>query len=296
MDGAAVRVAALSCVVVACGGGHAAPVRPAPAPAAPMAEASGAAVPAPAGSSRSVARRAPDRIEDLPDAHLPPDARPSRQIAYGSTARRLLGELYAERRITFYCGCAFDADKRVDPASCGFTPGERWRNRAGRIEWEHVVPAAAMLEGRPCATDPEREGSPRAWCREVDPEFRAMEGDLHNLVPAIGQLNAERSNHPYGEVAGEPRRFGACDFEVEKDVAEPAPAIRGDIARIYAYMTATYGMRLAPELSRTLARWSFADPPTDEERALWNAGSDVLGTARRWQVPTTRVGPLVRRD
>lgn len=35
-----------------------------------------------------------------------------------------------------------------------------------------------------------------------------MEADLHNLTPAVGELNGDRSNLPYGIVKGEPREYG----------------------------------------------------------------------------------------
>ncbi len=41
-----------------------------------------------------------------------------------------------------------------------------------------------------------------------------MEAVLHNLAPSVGELNGDRSNHPYGIVEDEPREYGACDFEV----------------------------------------------------------------------------------
>ncbi|MFW6067609.1 MAG: endonuclease [Myxococcota bacterium] len=213
---------------------------------------------------------------------LPPPFAPEDPPRFGSRTDRLLREAYADRRRTLYCGCRFDEDKRVQPDECGFRPGPRWRNRAGRIEWEHIVPASRMLEGRRCARDPERDGSPRDWCRRVDPEFRAMEGDPHNLAPAIGQLNAERSNYPYGEVAGEPRRFGACDFEVENDVAEPPPRVRGDVARVHLYMTATYGLSLRREERELLFEWAESDPPDEDETALWNRLNEALAVQARW--------------
>jgi deoxyribonuclease I len=222
------------------------------------------------------------RVEELGDGPLPPAMRPAKVPRFGSRSGRLLMGLHAPHRTTFYCACAFDGDKRVDPSGCGFEPGARWQNRAERIEWEHVVPASRMLEGRACATDPDRKGSPRRWCRRVDPEFRAMEGDLHNLVPAIGQLNAERADHPYGDIPDAPRRFGACDFAVEDGVVAPAARIRGDIARIYAYMARAYGLELRAEESAMLARWAQWDPPTAEERALWNRTNLVLAVPRRW--------------
>lgn len=95
---------------------------------------------------------------------------------------------------------------------------------------------------------------------------------------------------------GEPRRFGACDFEVQKGVAEPVAHIRGEIACIHAYMSATDRLRLAPRTSEMLAQWSFEHPPTRAERALWNESSDVLGSARRWHAPSAPLGPVVRRS
>lgn len=222
-------------------------------------------------------------IVELVDAFGgPPMARPTVKLRFGSQTDRLLRKLYATRRTTFYCGCAFDEDKNVDPTGCGFVPGERWQKRAGRIEWEHVVPADRMLEGRACATDPDRQGSPRTWCRKVDPDFRAMEADLHNLHPAIGQLKAERLNRRYGEVPGEPRRFGQCDFEVDDHVAEPKEDIRGDIARIYAYTVRVYGLKLTDEESQRLAQWYMSDFPTDEEKAPWKQANAEMGVEADW--------------
>ncbi len=42
------------------------------------------------------------------------------------------------------------------------------------------------------------------------PELKAMEADLQNLRPAVGELNAHRSDSPYGEIGGEPRECGGA--------------------------------------------------------------------------------------
>ena len=39
-----------------------------------------------------------------------------------------------------------------------------------------------------------------------------MEADLHNLVPAIGEINGDRSNFTFEHIDGEERVYGACDF------------------------------------------------------------------------------------
>jgi deoxyribonuclease-1 len=41
-------------------------------------------------------------------------------------------------------------------------------------------------------------------------------------------------------IEGEQRPFGACDVEIAERKIEPRPEIRGDIARIYLDMEASY--------------------------------------------------------
>ena len=96
-----------------------------------------------------------------------------------------------------------------------------------------------------------------------------MEADLHNLAPSVGELNADRSNHPYGEVPGEPREYGSCDFEMGTNPkrAEPPAAVQGDVARIWFYMAQTYAVPLTAAQRRMLTRWS-ADDPVDEWEKL----------------------------
>ena len=67
-----------------------------------------------------------------------------------------------------------------------------------------------------------------------------MQSDMHNLVPAIGELNGLRSNYSFAMLPGEERRFGDCDMEIADGKAEPPPTVRGDIARSYFYMDAAY--------------------------------------------------------
>src|SRR5690606_6690265 len=149
--------------------------------------------------------------------------------------------------------------------------------RARSVEWEHLVPAHEFGAQRACWRDQacrDRRGrryGGRRCCRERDAEFRRMEADLMNLSPEIGELNAQRSNYRFGEVAGEAREYGACDFEVDRrrDTVEPAPGIRGDIARAYLYMHDTYGPAALPLTAEERARfeaWHRADPPSAWER------------------------------
>jgi deoxyribonuclease-1 len=104
------------------------------------------------------------------------------------------------------------------------------------MEREHVVPASRLGSDRVCWQKHERF-----------PECVRDDGSLlHNLVPSVGELNADRSSLPYGDVPGEPRAYGACDFEVAGGVAEPAAVLRGDLARIYLAMDLWYGIGPTP--------------------------------------------------
>lgn len=127
----------------------------------------------------------------------------------------------------------------------------------------------ACWSNEQCTSESGRPLRTRACCEHTDPEFAMMHSDLHNLVPAVGQVNAIRSNHPYGEVEGEERRFGACDFEDDGDHAEPAPGVRGDVARVYLYMEGVYGMTLTTEERGQFEAWHEVDPPDGWERE-WN--------------------------
>ena len=84
---------------------------------------------------------------------------------------------------------------------------------------------------------------------------------MRNLVPAVGELNGDRSNYRFGMIPGEPRAYGACDFEVDfkARVVEPRPEVRGDIARIYFYMAERYGLRISSRQKRLFEAWDKQD-------------------------------------
>lgn len=187
-----------------------------------------------------------------------------------SKAKKLAVQVYKDHERTFYCGCTYtyQGKKLVpDAASCGYTPRVpitrkgKPNARATRIEWEHVMPAWVFGHQLQCW----QEGGRKA-CKK-NPTFAKMEADLHNLTPAIGELNGDRSNYKFGMIPGEPRAYGACDFEVDfkGKVAEPPPGVRGDIARTYFYMRDTYGVRLSTKQTRLLKTWAKADPVDEWE-------------------------------
>ena len=94
-----------------------------------------------------------------------------------------------------------------------------------------------------------------------------VDSDLHNLQPAIGKLNADRSNYRFGMLEGEPRKYGQCDFEVDFKAkkAEPPPNAKGDIARTYFYMSDRYKLKLSKSQRKLLEAWERSDPVDDWE-------------------------------
>ena len=211
---------------------------------------------------------------------------------------------------TFYCGCDFTANMEFSRQRCGYQPHHQ-SHRSERVEWEHIVPVVTMMAHRRCAseklcTDAEgKEYSGIKCCEEIDTKFRKMETDLQNLFPVVGELNGARANHDFGEVPGEQRAYGRCDFETdhERKVVEPPANVRGDIARVYLYMHNVYGdaLPLTPAQQRLFAAWHAADPPDDWERSrnraiarMQGAGNPLIeedaGVGERTVDPSTQ-GP-----
>jgi len=179
-----------------------------------------------------------------------------------SKAKKILHKaIHVTHRVTLYAQCTYNADKRVDWASCGLSPRKQPK-RAARVEWEHVVPAWEFGHQMQCW----QKGGRKA-CRKT-PAFKRLESDMHNLRPAVGELNGDRSNYRYGMVSGEPRAYGdMVDFEVDfkQRVAEPAPQIRGDIARTYFYMAKEYSLTISKKHQKLFNAWDRQDPVSDWE-------------------------------
>lgn len=188
--------------------------------------------------------------------------------SFEQSKRLLQKDIYYDHLITFYANCNYVVEEiqgkqTLKPRwdSCGFTPRKQ-PARAARIEWEHVMPAYTFGKDMPCW-----KAGGRKNCGNV-PEFNKREADMHNLVPAIGEINGDRSNFRFAIIEGEERIYGSVDFEVDfkNKVAEPSPIQRGDIARIYFYMSERYNVTLTPAEKKLFEEWSKADPVNEWEK------------------------------
>lgn len=181
-----------------------------------------------------------------------------------SSAKKKAVKIYEPHMIGFYSGCKINKQgKKLVPefASCGFKERKNL-NRASRIEWEHVMPAYHFGHQLRCW-----QNGGRKECKKV-PKFREMESDLHNLVPAIGEINGDRSNFKFGMIEGEARLYGDVNFEIDfkGKKAEPRDEVKGDIARIYFYMRDRYQQKLSKQQTQMLNAWNKVDPIDSWER------------------------------
>ena len=201
-----------------------------------------------------------------------PGTLPQTPRSFEAAKKILYAQVYNDHRVTFYCGCTYSADRKVDLARCGLEALAD-KPRAQRIEAEHIFPAAQFGNFRPCWRDPRSfpgclkgDGSAlsgRACCQQVDPVFNSAHNDLFNLVPAVGEVNGKRSDYNWGMIPGEQRVFGTCNKEMDSSIrrAEPPESVQGDIARILFYMADTYGFNLSRQDEQLFTAWSRQDPP-----------------------------------
>ena len=195
-----------------------------------------------------------------------PGAPPSFEQAKIEARQHVYQDRHHDAGGDLYCGCDWRwvgaSGGRMDLASCGYRVRAK-QDRAARLEWEHIVPASNFGHTRQCW-----QAGGRNHCRHRDAVFSAMEADLHNLAPSVGEINHDRQNFPFGQLGGTAGGYGACDFKVNAAarLAEPRDAVKGMIARTYFYMHDRYDLPMSRQQQQTLMRWHRAHPVTEWER------------------------------
>lgn len=116
---------------------------------------------------------------------------------------------------------------------------------------------------------------PRSWFYYEN----AATVDLTIIFPADANINHLRSNLPYDLTNTSVNIVGACQHNSTMLCFEPADNYKGDLARVYFYVSMAYrnifeccntesnnGSYLKPWLEQLLRQWHIADPVSDEER------------------------------
>lgn len=185
----------------------------------------------------------------------------SEEFTRFSTAKRYLIKNLPENSKSLYCGCDIKKQGKKlvpDPVNCGYIPRNKLTRsgkvnaRALRIEWEHIVPAWEFGHQLQCWQNGGRKN-----CRKVSAKFRKMEADVNNLAPAIGEINADRSNYRFGMLSENATQYGRCQVKVnfKQRVIEPPYYARKRIADTYAYMQKTYGLKISDKQKKLFDTW-----------------------------------------
>ncbi|VVQ21567.1 endonuclease [Pseudomonas fluorescens] len=213
----------------------------------------------------------------------------AKQKIYLDQANSAFGELY--------CGCKWTwvgkSGGRIDAESCGYQTRKQ-QSRAERTEWEHIVPAWTFGHQRQCWQNGGRE-----HCVDDDPVFRAMEADLFNLYPSVGEVNGDRSNFNYGMASGVAPQYGQCKTRVDFDQrsAEPRDEVKGLVARTTFYMFDRYDLNMSRQQQQLLMAWDKQHPVSAWEKERDRRIAAIMGYSnpfvtgdRRWTQGYKTVG------
>lgn len=191
-------------------------------------------------------------------------------------AKRILGKIYfynstskqyPNSNQTLYCGCSIIYKKkhhkpyRANFGSCGYKIRKNVE-RATRIEWEHVMPSHTFGSQRKCWKNGGRKN-----CSIIDEEFINIQGDMHNLFPAIGEINGDRSNFGFNEWNGKTKDYNQCQMVIDykNHKVQPPKRSRGIVARAYLYMSNRYNITLSKRELKLFETWNKQYPPTPWE-------------------------------
>ncbi|CCQ11180.1 Endonuclease I Precursor (Endo I) [Pseudoalteromonas luteoviolacea B = ATCC 29581] len=178
-----------------------------------------------------------------------------------SQAKRYLRANLPKNAKTFYCGCdIIRKGKKLEPdlASCGYAArNPELKNgkpnpRVHRVEWEHIVSAWEFGHQLQCWQDGGRKN-----CMKQSDLFRRMEADINNLVPAIGEVNGDRSNYKFAMLPHLKPLYGQCEVKIDfkNKLVEPPKRARKQIAQAYFYMEKTYGLSISNKQRQLFNAW-----------------------------------------
>ncbi|WP_286306144.1 MULTISPECIES: endonuclease [Methylophaga] len=93
-----------------------------------------------------------------------------------------------------------------------------------------------------------------------------QQSDLYNLYPAIGAVNAGRSNHNFTMLPQAKSSFGSCALKIDNRKVEPPEAAKGVIARTYLYIEQRYKRyKMSKQQRKLMEVWNKQYPVTEWE-------------------------------
>lgn len=174
---------------------------------------------------------------------------------------------HKDERKTLYCNATFNSQKKITDTA-GFH-SDKYKKRGKKLEWEHVVPAENFgrnfkpwREGdKQCVTGKGKNYKGRQCANKVDQQYRYMQADMYNLYPAIGAVNALRSNYNFSAQVTSEQRLGDCDMQISNRKVQPPSHARGIIARTYLYMDSNYqDYQMSQQQKKLMLAWHKTYP------------------------------------
>ena len=234
--------------------------------------------------------------------------------SFAKAKKNMYMKVYKDHKETFYCKSRYEyrfnpiAKRKINwiyPNADIYTPRVpitkkgKPNIRTERTEAEHIFPAYNFGHQMTCwrngdeqcftiAKDKKgrkykKEYKGRKCCTKISKTYRIMQADLHNLVPAIGEINVDRLNYRYmatnETLKGD---YGQCEFKVRDRKAYPAAYTRGLISRTYLYMIDTYNIRMSKSEINLIQAWNKMYPVSDWERERNRRITKIQGNSNRF--------------
>lgn len=191
-------------------------------------------------------------------------------------AKSKLRKIYGNKNITFYCSCPYQK-KSIKLKKCNLDL-KKYKKRSKRLEWEHIVPAHAFGQsfnewrnsktvcGYKTTSKGKKKKISSRKCAKKNKLYRAMEADIYNLVPAVGSVNALRSNFSMSKLEKSDTPICPGVFKKARKFM-PRDSKKGNVARIYMYMDSTYPGRgiISKKKRKMFKLWDELDPVDEQE-------------------------------
>ncbi len=167
------------------------------------------------------------------------------------------------KKIDFdYARTAFSDEQYVyDPTTCMdklYVKGEEKRS----VVFVRIVPEKRMLQQRRCGVEKiclKYNNEPyrgARCCRTTDKLYQAYDRDLFNILPIV-KANTSK-------------------------LQDPPLHMRGNIARVYLYMNAHYGLNLSFEEQMKYLKWHQEDRVDEKECKVYKQIVDLQGRLNPW--------------
>ena len=152
-------------------------------------------------------------------------------------------KLYPKGNWTIYCGVRFNNRKETVDGR--------------KLSIEHVYPQSWVSKAMGCNSV--------SSCRKTNKKFNYAVADLHNMYPALRNVNSSRGNSLLSIIEGESWKYKDCDFERIKGMTEPREIARGNLARSILYMSSEYNLPIPEEMISIVSEWDKNDPVSTHE-------------------------------